>query len=67
MITERKIKQLSLIYDFMTLRQEVDPRLFEMGMFVPEVALISGHMDVQQLFRYSHLNPEHVFKKYEPF
>ena len=40
---------------------------FEMGMSVPEVALISGHKDVRQLFRYTHLNPKHVFKKYDAF
>ena len=41
--------------------------IFEMGMSVPEVALISGHKDVRQLFRYTHLNPNNVFKKYEAF
>ena len=39
----------------------------KMGMSVPEVALISGHKDVRQLFRYTHLNPENVFKKYAAF
>ena len=67
MITERAIKQASLIYDFMTLRYEVDLRFFEMGMFVLEVALISGHKDVRQLFRYTHLNPENALKKFEVF
>ena len=38
-----------------------------MGMSVPEVALISGHKDVRQLFRYTHLNPENVLEKYEAF
>ena len=32
-----------------------------------EVALISGHKDVRQLFRYTHLNSENVFKKYAAF
>ena len=40
---------------------------FEMELSVPEVALISGHKDVTQLFRYTHLNPENVFKDYEAF
>jgi integrase len=52
---------------FHDLRHEAVSRFFEMGMSVPEVALISGHKDVRQLFRYTHLNPENVFKKYEAF
>ena len=43
---------------FHDLRHEAVSRFFEMGMSVPEVALISGHKDVRQLFRYTHLNPE---------
>jgi integrase len=49
------------------LRHEAVSRFFEMGMPVPEVALISGHKDVRHLFRYTHLNPENVFKKYAAF
>lgn len=49
------------------LRHEAVSRFFEMGMSVPEVALISGHKDVRQLFRYTHLNPENVFQKYAAF
>ena len=52
---------------FHGLRHEVISRFFEMGMSVPEVALISGHKDARQLFRYTHLNPENVFKKYGAF
>ena len=52
---------------FHDLRHEAVSRFFEMGMSVPEVALISGHKDVRQLFRYTHLNPENVFKKYKAF
>ena len=52
---------------FHDLRHEAVSRFFEMGMSVPEVALISGHKDVRQLFRYAHLNPTNVFKKYEAF
>ena len=50
---------------FHDLRHEAVSRFFEMGMSVPEVALISGHKDVRQLFRYTHLNPTNVFKKYK--
>ena len=52
---------------FHDLRHEAVSRFFEMGMSVPEVALISGHKDVRQLFRYTHLNPQNVFKKYAAF
>ena len=52
---------------FHDLRHEAVSRFFEMGMSFPEVALISGHKDVRQLFRYTHLNPTNVFKKYEVF
>ena len=52
---------------FHDLRHEAVSRFFEMGMSVPEVALISGHKDVRQLFRYTHLNPSNMFKKYEAF
>ena len=52
---------------FHDLRHEAVSRFFEIGMSVPEVALISGHKDVRQLFRYTHLNPENMFKKYAAF
>ena len=52
---------------FHDLRHEAISRFFEMGMNIAEVALISGHKDVTQLFRYTHLNPENVFKKYDAF
>jgi integrase len=52
---------------FHDLRHEAVSRFFEMGMSVPEVALISGHKDVRQLFRYTHLNPSNVFRKYAAF
>jgi len=38
-------------------------RFFERGLSVAEVALISGHKDVRQLFRYTHLRAEYVAKK----
>ena len=39
---------------FHDLRHEAISRLFEMGLSVPEVALVSGHLDPRQLFRYTH-------------
>ena len=52
---------------FHDLRHEAVSRFFEMGMSVSEVALISGHKDLRQLFKNTHLNPSNVFKKYEAF
>ena len=48
---------------FHDLRHEAISRFFEMGLSVPEVALISGHKDVRMLFRYTHLKPENIAKK----
>lgn len=39
---------------FHDLRHEAISRFFEQGLSVPEVALISGHKDMKQLFRYAH-------------
>jgi hypothetical protein len=49
------------------LRHEAVSNFFEMGISVSKIALISGHKDVRQLFRYMHLNPENVFEKVETF
>lgn len=48
---------------FHDLRHEAISRFFELGLSVPEVALISGHKDVRMLFRYTHLRPEDVASK----
>ena len=48
---------------FHDLRHEAISRFFEMGLSVPEVALISGHRDPRMLFRYTHLRAEDVVKK----
>ncbi|MCX5580965.1 site-specific integrase [Kaistia terrae] len=45
------------------LRHEAISRFFELGLSVPEVALISGHKDSRMLFRYTHIRPEDVAKK----
>jgi integrase len=52
---------------FHDLRHEAVSRFFEMGMNIAEVALISGHKDVTQLFRYTHLNPEMCFRSMKHF
>ena len=48
---------------FHDLRHEAISRFFEMGLSVPEVALISGHRDPRMLFRYTHLKAQEVGKK----
>ena len=49
---------------FHDLRHEAVSRFFEMGLSIPEVALISGHRDARMLFRYTHLRAEDVGKKF---
>jgi integrase len=48
---------------FHDLRHEAVSRFFEMGLSVPEVALISGHRDPRMLFRYTHLRAEDLVSK----
>jgi len=48
---------------FHDLRHEGISRFFEMGLSVPEVALISGHKDPRMLFRYTHLRAEDIVRK----
>jgi len=48
---------------FHDLRHEAISRFFELGLSVPEVALISGHKTPSMLFRYTHLRPEAVALK----
>jgi len=51
---------------FHDLRHEAISRFFEMGLSIPEVALISGHKDYRMLARYTHLKPETVLSKLNP-
>ena len=48
---------------FHDMRHEAISRFFEMGLSVPEVALISGHKDARMLFRYTHLRAVDVARK----
>jgi integrase len=48
---------------FHDLRHEAVSRFFELGLTVPEVALISGHRDPRMLFRYTHLKAGDVGKR----
>jgi integrase len=45
------------------LRHEAISRFFELGLSVPEVAMISGHREPRMLSRYTHLQPELVALK----
>ena len=58
-IVKTKIEDLH----FHDLRHEAVSRLFEMGLSMPEVALISGHRDPRMLMRYTHLVPYQLAKK----
>jgi integrase len=48
---------------FHDLRHEAISRFFELGLTVPEVALISGHRDPRMLARYTHIRPAHVGRR----
>jgi integrase len=48
---------------FHDLRHEAVSRFFEMGLNIPEVAMISGHRDPRMLFRYTHPKPELIAEK----
>ena len=48
---------------FHDLRHEAISRFFELGLSLPEVALISGHRDHRMLLRYTHLRPENLVAK----
>jgi len=48
---------------FHDFRHEAVSRFFELGLSVPEVALISGHRDPRMLFRYTHLRAEDLAHK----
>jgi integrase len=45
---------------FHDLRHEAISRFFELGLSLPEVALISGHRDPRMLFRYTHLRASEI-------
>lgn len=49
---------------FHDLRHEAISRMFERGMTIEQVILVSGHSSLDQLSRYTNLRPEDVAKKY---
>jgi integrase len=61
---ERAIKRSGVSnFRFHDLRHEAVSSLFEMGLSLPEVALVSGHRDARILIRYTHLKPTDVVRK----
>ena len=48
---------------FHDLRHEAISRFFELGLNIPEVAVISGHKDPRMLFRYTHLRAEDLVSR----
>jgi len=48
---------------FHDLRHEATSRFFEKGLNIMEVSLITGHKSIAMLNRYTHLNPEDIYKK----
>ena len=51
---QRLCKKLFLKIRFHDLRHEAISRLFEKGNTIPEIAAVSGHRTLSQLFRYAH-------------
>lgn len=45
------------------LRHDGISRLFESGLGIPEVSMISGHLSWENLKRYTHLRPADVLEK----
>ena len=54
----RKLKIQDL--HFHDLRHEATSRLFEVGLSIQQVALVTGHKDWKMLRRYTHLRPEQL-------
>jgi len=60
----RMIKKAGIVdLHFHDLRHEAISRFFEKGLSIPEVSLISGHKDVRQLMRYTHLKITNLINK----
>ncbi|MER2197205.1 site-specific integrase [Methylobacterium brachiatum] len=48
---------------FHSMRHEAISRMFEVGLTIPEVSVVSGHKTLSCLQRYTHLKPENVAAK----
>jgi len=64
-LTWERVRKRAGVTDlhFHDLRHEAISRFFELGLSVPEVALISGHRDPRMLFRYTHPVRETILAK----
>ena len=61
---QRLLKRSGLTdFRFHDLRHEAISSFFELGLTIPEVALISGHKDARMLFHYTHLRATDVVAK----
>ncbi|WP_373504629.1 site-specific integrase [Aestuariivirga sp.] len=61
---ERLVKRAGIEdLHFHDLRHEAISRFFEIGLTMPEVALLSGHRDMRMLFRYSHPQNRRVLEQ----
>jgi integrase len=62
-----RVKERAKVEDlrFHDLRHEAVSSFFELGLSIPEVALISGHKDTRMLQRYTHLRASDVARKLE--
>ncbi|MDP6068964.1 MAG: tyrosine-type recombinase/integrase, partial [Alphaproteobacteria bacterium] len=64
MAWDRMIKRAGIVgLRFHDLRHEAVSRFFELGLSVPEVALISGHKNPVVLLRYTHLRAQDLVAK----
>ncbi|MEZ5937424.1 MAG: site-specific integrase [Hyphomonadaceae bacterium] len=61
---QRAVKDLGIIdLHFHDMRHEATSRLFEAGLTIEQVPLVTGHKDWKQLKRYTQLKPEGLYAK----
>ena len=59
----KQVENAIVKFRFHDLRHEAISRFFELGLNIPEVAVISGHKDPRMLFRYTHLRARSILRK----
>jgi integrase len=61
---QRAVKDLGIVdLHFHDMRHEATSRLFEAGLTIEQVPLVTGHKDWKQLKRYTQLRPEGLYAK----
>jgi integrase len=61
---QRVVKKSNLVdFRFHDLRHEATSRLFEKGLSMMEVSLVTGHKTLQMLKRYTHLDAQDIAQK----